>query len=75
MEGLPDSGSFHAFGSSSILTWLQADTGSHACPAHPGSLEITFRTLATVIFDADALLDELPFRAQVLDTTISMASA
>ena len=35
------------FGASSIFTWLQADT-----LAHPGSLEVTSKTLATLACDA-----------------------
>ena len=38
---------------SSILTWVQADTASAACPAHPGSLDIISMTFAAVICDAD----------------------
>ena len=33
----------------SILPWVRADTGSPGCPAHPGSLARTSRTLAAVI--------------------------
>ena len=35
-----------------FFTWVQADTASDACPAHPGSLDFTSRTLAAVMFDA-----------------------
>ena len=28
-------------GAPSIFTWVQADTASAACPAHPGNLAIT----------------------------------
>ena len=36
-----------------VLTWVQADTASAACPAHPGRLEIMSVTFAGVICDAD----------------------
>ena len=48
-----DFGFFNSVDESSILTWVQADTASAACPAHPGSLEIMSMTSAAVICDAD----------------------
>ena len=39
-------------GESSILTWVQADTASAACPEDPGSLDIMSMTFAAVIGDA-----------------------
>ena len=36
-----------------FLTWVQADTASAACPAHPGSLDMISMTFAAVICDAD----------------------
>ena len=35
------------------LTWVQADTSSAACPAHPGNLDMISMTFAAVICDAD----------------------
>ena len=46
-------GSFSTVGASSTLTWVDADTASLTCPAHPGSLAITSGTFAAVICDAD----------------------
>ena len=46
-------GIFNNFGASSILTWVQADTASAACPAHLGSLDTMSMTFAAVICDAD----------------------
>ena len=37
----------------SILTWVQADIASAACPAHPDSREIISITFAAVICEAD----------------------
>ena len=53
MSGHSDLGIFNNFGASSILTWVQADTASAACPAHPGNLDMISMTLAAVIGDAD----------------------
>ena len=53
MSGHSDLGIFTNFGASSILTWVQADTTSAACPAHPGSLDMISITFAAVICDAD----------------------
>ena len=39
----------HRDGASSTLTCVQADTASAACPAHPGSPDITSMTFAAVI--------------------------
>ena len=36
-----------------MLTWVQADTASAACPAHPGNLDMISMTFAAVICDAD----------------------
>ena len=36
-----------------ILTWVQADTASAACPSQPGSLDTTSKTFAAVICDAE----------------------
>ena len=44
---------FNNFGASSILTWVQADTASAACPENPGSLHSTSITFAAVICEAD----------------------
>ena len=52
-SGHSDSGCFSNVGESSTLTWVQADTASLACPAHPGRLAITSWTFASVICDAD----------------------
>ena len=41
------------YGASLIFTWVQADTASAACPAHPGSLDMISITFAAVIYDAD----------------------
>ena len=43
----------NSFEASFIFTSVQADTASLACPARPGSLEITPRTLAAVMCDAE----------------------
>ena len=51
--GHSDFGIFNNFGASSILTWVQADTASAACPAHPGNLDMISMTFAAVICDAD----------------------
>ena len=53
MSGHSDSGIFNNLGASSFFTWVYADTASAACPAHPGSLEMTSMTFAAVICDAD----------------------
>ena len=47
MSGHSDFGIFNNVDASSIFTWVQADTASVACPAHPGSLESM--TFAAVI--------------------------
>ena len=36
-----------------FLNWVQADTASAACPAHPGSLDITSITFAAATCEAD----------------------
>ena len=36
-----------------MLTWVQADSASTACPGHPGSLDMMSITFAAVICDAD----------------------
>ena len=36
-----------------MLTWVQADAASCACPAHPCSLEITSTTFAAVICEPE----------------------
>ena len=48
-------GIFSNVGASSILTWVQADTASATCPAHPGRLGIISITHAAVICDAEDL--------------------
>ena len=53
MSGHSDLGIFGNLGASAILTWVQADSTSAACPAHPGSLEMISMTFAAVICDAD----------------------
>ena len=53
MSGQSDLGIFSNFGASPIFSWVQADTASAACPAQPGSLEMTSMTFAAVIYDAD----------------------
>ena len=35
------------------FSWVQADTASAACPAHPSSLDMISMTFAAVISDAD----------------------
>ena len=52
-SGHSDFGIFNNVDASSILTWLQADDASAACPEHPGSLDIMSMTFAAVIWDAD----------------------
>ena len=54
ISGHSDFEIFNNFGASSISTWEKADTASAACPAHPGSLDMTSMTFAAVICDADA---------------------
>ena len=49
-SGYSDFGIFNYVGASSILTWVQADTASAACPC---SSAMTSSTFATVICDAD----------------------
>ena len=53
MSGHSDLGIFNNAGASYILTWVQADTASAACPKHPGSLEMISMLLLAVICDAD----------------------
>ena len=53
MSGHSDVVIFNNFGVSSILTCVQADTASAACPAQPGSLDMISMTFAAVICDAD----------------------
>ena len=53
MSGHSDLGIFNKDGASPILTWLEADTASAACPADPGSLDMLSMTFAAVICDAD----------------------
>ena len=53
MSGHSDFGIFNNVGASSILTWVQADTASAACPEHPGSLDMISMTFAAVICDAE----------------------
>ena len=53
MSGQPDLGIFSNLGASCILTWVQADAATAACPAQPGSLEMISMTFAAVICDAD----------------------
>ena len=48
-----DLGIFYNFGAYSIFTWVQADTASAACPAHPGSLDLISMPFAAVICDAE----------------------
>ena len=52
MSGHSDLGIFNNFGAYSILTWVQADAASAACPAHPDSLDTISMTFAAVICDA-----------------------
>ena len=49
MSGHSDLGIFNNFGASSILTWVQADIASAACPAHRGNLDMISITFAAVI--------------------------
>ena len=53
ISGRSGVGIFNNDGASSILTWVQADTASAACPAHPGSPAMTSITFAAVICHAD----------------------
>ena len=53
MSGHSDLGIFNNLGKSTILTSLQADTASAACPAQPGNLEMISMTFAGVICDAE----------------------
>ena len=52
-SGHSGSGIFNNVGASSILTWVQTDTASAACPGQPGSLDMTSITFDAVICDAD----------------------
>ena len=52
ISGHSDFGILNDVDASSILTWVQADTASAACPAHPSSLKIMSMTFAGVICDA-----------------------
>ena len=49
MSGLSDFVIFNNLGASSILTWVQADTASAACPSQLGNLEMISMTFAAVI--------------------------
>ena len=40
ISGHSDFGIFNSDGASSILTWVQADTATAACPEHPWSLDM-----------------------------------
>ena len=53
MSGHSDLGIFSNFVASFIFTWEKADTATAACPAQPGSLEMTSMTFGAVICDAD----------------------
>ena len=53
--GLSDLGPSQKSGTSSIFTWVQADTASLASPAQSSSLDITSNTLAAVMCDAEDL--------------------
>ena len=52
MSGHPDFGIFSNIGTSSIFTWMWADTVSAACPAQPGSREMISMIFVAVICDA-----------------------
>ena len=47
-SGHSDYGILSNFGASSILTWVQADTASGACPSQSGSLAMTSITFAAL---------------------------
>ena len=49
ISGHSDFGIFNNVDASSILTCVQADTASAACPEHPGSLDTLSMTFAAVI--------------------------
>ena len=49
ISGHSDLGSFNHVEASSILTWVQVDAASAACPAHLGSLDFMSMTFAAVI--------------------------
>ena len=53
ISGHSEFGIFNNVGASSTLTRVSADTASAACPAQPGSLDISSITFAAVICDAD----------------------
>ena len=53
MSGHSEFGIFNNLGASSIFTWVEADTASAACRAHPGSLDMISMTFAAVTCDAD----------------------
>ena len=53
ISGHSDFGIVNNYGASSIVTWVQADTASAACPAQPGNLAITSITFSAVICEAD----------------------
>ena len=56
---------------SSVLTCVQADTASAACPEHPGSLAMTSITFAAFICDADEHCSENP--AQEPESSFTMS--
>ena len=53
ISGHSDFENLSNFGTSSIRSWVQADTASAACPAESGNLAVTSITFAAVICDAD----------------------
>ena len=53
ISGHSDIGVFDNDGASSVLSWVEADTASAACPAQPGGLDMPSITFAAVICDAD----------------------
>ena len=57
--------------SGAIWTWVQADTVSAACPAHPGSLHLTSITFAAVISDADPCSGTYCIRAWIILHTVT----
>ena len=53
ISGHSDFENLSNFGTPSILSWVQADTASAACPAQSGNLAMTSISFAAVICDAD----------------------
>ena len=57
MSGHSDVGFFIIFGAFFIFTWVQGDTASASCPAHPGSPDMISMIFVAVIWAAEFFLD------------------